>query len=92
MHLPRLRRGAPGAYLRRSGGKADISVSSFAGGTEQQAGAENRRGLLEELAAMRETRAQILALQEAPRVNFSIVCYDRFGTRSAPVYETVAEV
>ena len=29
MHLPRLQRPAPGAYLRGSGKKLDISVSFF---------------------------------------------------------------
>lgn len=91
MHLPRLRRGVPGACLRGGSGKLDISVNCFVDDREQLAGTEHRRGLLEELAVMRETRAQILALQEAPRVDFSVVCYDRFGTRSAPVYDTVAE-
>ena len=91
MHLPRLQRGVPGACLRGGSGKLDISVSYFADDQEQLVGAERRRGLLEELAVMRETRAQILALQEMSRVDFSVVCYDRFGTRSAPVYNTAAE-
>lgn len=61
MHLPRLRRAAVGVYLRRNGAP-DISVSQFVGAAGNQAEAEHRQGLLEELAAMRETRAQIQAL------------------------------
>lgn len=45
-----------GVYLRRNGAP-DISVSQFVGDTGNQAEAEHRQGLLEELAAMRETRA-----------------------------------